>query len=197
MDAVPPARLSTPRVWSDFRRPFGTVRPSDFCWAIDFRSLVLRPTARAEPNRSRQVRHDRLRTHPVAHTHAVLTDFGLHRWGPAHPLRTPYGTSLSLETVAHLRLPPDLRSRARQGYAHGKDLVIQINALVSSVSGSLRWAPGLDFHLLPVGRAGRTPREPFDGAARERGDREVKNPLSSPSSAPRRARGGAGEGVGG
>ena len=29
-----------------------------------------------------------------------------------------------------------------------KDLVLQVDALVSSVSGSLRRAPGLDFHLL-------------------------------------------------
>src|SRR5262245_19891653 len=75
-------------------------------------------------------------------------------------MRTPLGASLGSGHVAHLRLPPDLPSRARQGYALGKDLVLQIDALVSSVSGSLRWGPGSDFHLLSVVHASRTLRSP-------------------------------------
>ena len=40
--------------------------------------------------------------------------------------------------------------------AVGEDLVTQANALVSSVSGSLRQGPGSDLHLLSVVHAVRT-----------------------------------------
>jgi len=49
-----------------------------------------------------------------------------------------------------------LPSLGKESLAYGKDLVFQIDALVSSVSGSLRRGPGSDFHLLSVVHAVRT-----------------------------------------
>src|SRR5438309_668454 len=74
-------------------------------------------------------------------------EIGLCRRQPAHPVQEPHGASLALDTVAHLRLPPDVPSRAHRGYATGEDLVTQIGALASSVSGSLHQGPG--FGLAP------------------------------------------------
>jgi len=72
-------------------------------------------------------------------------EIGLRRCGPAHPVQEPHDASLALDTVAHLRLPPDVPSRAHRGLRPGKDLVIRIDALVSSVSGSLHQGPGFGF----------------------------------------------------
>jgi hypothetical protein len=89
--------------------------------------------------------------HLVANTATSRTDFGLHRWGPAHPTWLPYGTLLSLDPVVHLWLPPDIPSQARRRlHPFARAVVLHSNALASSVSGSLRRAPGLDFHLLLV-----------------------------------------------
>jgi len=83
-------------------------------------------------------------------------DIELRCCGPAHSPGLPYGASLSLGTATHLRLPPDLPSRAHQGYAAGKDLVLQIDALVSLVSSSLHQGLAEDSHLLAVSHAMRT-----------------------------------------
>src|ERR1700680_3895701 len=62
------------------------------------------------------------------------TRTGLHRCWPAHPTQTPYGASLSFDTVAHLRLPLDTPSRVKAR--------AEPRALVTSVAGSPRQGPG-------------------------------------------------------
>jgi hypothetical protein len=66
--ASPPPGLSTPRVTAGFRRPCGFIRSSDFWRVIVFRSLVLRTTACAEPDRSHCVSFNALRSDLVANT---------------------------------------------------------------------------------------------------------------------------------
>ena len=53
----------------------------------------------------------RYRDHPVANTPVTPMEIGLQRYWPPHPSRTPYGASLSFETVPHLQLPLDTPSR--------------------------------------------------------------------------------------
>ena len=149
--ASPPERGSTSRVTADFRRPCGLSRSSDFWRVIVLRSCVLRTTACAGPARSPWVSCNRFRGQPVATTPAAPMHFGLRRCTPAHPPRTPYGASLSFGSVTHLgfhRTPPRGPNRGLPfGFSTAGDLVLQIDALSSSVSGSLHQGPG--FGLSP------------------------------------------------
>jgi hypothetical protein len=148
VDAFPP-RLS--RLRPSFDGSCGTARRSLFCWAFGTSSLVLGSTADfhrgAQQNSSGKIH--RFRHHPVATTATrIRTDLGLRCWTPTHPPGQPYGASLSLETVTHLRLPPDLPSQApRRLHPSAAARVFPSKALVSSVSGSLRQGPG--FGLAP------------------------------------------------
>ena len=99
-------------VEGDFRRPFGTMELSDLCRDIGFHPFVLRPTCEQEPDTSLWVRTTEFRTLPVANTHVEPTDIGRRCYGPAHPLRMPYGASLSFGHDSHLWLPSDQPSRA-------------------------------------------------------------------------------------
>ena len=101
--------------------------------------LATAPSAEAE--RSPRVRTRNFPLHPRPYA-LPPTDIGLRSPLAGSPKgRAPLDASLSLGAEVHLRLPPDLPSRARQGCATGKDLVLQIDALVSSVLGSLRQGP--------------------------------------------------------
>ena len=117
----------------------------------ELRLLVLGSTADShrgtQQNSSGKIH--RFRHSPVATT---VTGYGrilgFRCRGPACPPGLPYGASLSLETVTHLRLPPDLPSQAPQwSKPSAAARVFPCKALVASVSGSLRRGPG--FGLAP------------------------------------------------
>ena len=135
---------SPPRLPSGLRQSFDcfsdTARRSLICRAIGFPSCVVRPTAFAEPCRPPRVRSNRLRGVPSPIRPHLQRISGFRCWGPACPMRTPYGASLCSALVAHL--PTSIRRPLAGPPARisstGKDLVIPIDALVSSVSGSLR-----------------------------------------------------------
>jgi hypothetical protein len=81
---------------------------------------------------------------------------GFCRCVPTCPPRTPHGASLSLETVAHLRLLLDTPSRVPGNPCRSQlALVLQVGALAPSVSGSLRRGPGTG--LAPAGAHLRSP----------------------------------------
>jgi len=127
-----------------------------------FRHFLRGPTARAEPSRSLQVspRNFEAIPSPLRTWHQRILGFVAARRLSRHV--TPHGASLSLETVSHLWLPPDLPSREssrRRPASFGTVTVLRDDALATSVSGSLRWGPGSGFaftHLRFLGHAGRT-----------------------------------------
>ncbi len=92
--------------------PPGWARLSTVLWYIAvaltsagplaLRSFVLRTTAFPRSPADLVGKNLRLRDHPVANTSASPTRTGLRRYRPAHPMQTPYGASLSFDTVAHL-----------------------------------------------------------------------------------------------
>ncbi len=131
-----------PWVTSAFRQPCGTTRSSDSSRPFAISSFVLSGyRSSAEAERSPRVRMRNFPLHPRPYA-LPPTDIGLRSPLAGSPKgRTPLDASLSLGAEVHLRLPPDLPSRAHQGCATGKDLVLQIDALVSSVLGSLRQGP--------------------------------------------------------
>jgi hypothetical protein len=145
----PPREASPFPVTSAFRRTCGTSRRSDFCWAI-VSSFFRPPSFRTHRHGAQQisrVRHTDFATIPSPLRLHLRRESGFAAARRLTQMRTPYGASLSFDTVAHLRLPPDIPSRAHRGFATGKDLVLQIDALVTSVSGSPRQGPG--FGLAP------------------------------------------------
>ncbi len=155
--AFPPPARSTRRVGTAFRRPSGTTRSSDFCRAIVLCSCVLGATACAEPGRSPWVRPMIFVTtsSPVQPRRVRISGFA----AGCRLTRRGCLTALRLRSIQPRTY--DFHQTSPRGLlgvmSPPKDLVLQANALVSSVSGSLRRAPGLDFHLLIVGHARRTP----------------------------------------
>jgi len=97
-------------VWLRFPTTSGTMRSSDFCWVIDFRFhptiYRFRGTQQISLGNTKRLCH-----HPAATTPTAPTNIGLRRCPPTCPLWMPYGNSLSLDTVAHLRLLLDSPSR--------------------------------------------------------------------------------------
>lgn len=73
-------------------------------------------------------------------------------------MRTPYGASLLVRVTSRTY---DFHQTSPRGTTTvmtvAANLVLQADALVSSVSGSRRQGPGSDSHLLSVARASRTP----------------------------------------
>ena len=122
------------------------MRPSDSSRPFVISPFVL-SDSRSSPSRSAEAeRSPRVKTwnFPLHRRPYALppTDIGLRLLTASSPKgRTPHDASLPFDAGFHLRLPPDLPSRARQGLSSGKDLVLQIDALVSSVLGSLRQGP--------------------------------------------------------
>ncbi|MCC6528161.1 MAG: serine/threonine protein kinase [Polyangiaceae bacterium] len=147
------------RFGAGFRRPCGNTRPSDFCRAIILRPFVLGTTARAEPGRSPWVRPAFfVATSSPIHPRLVrISDFA----AGGRLTRRGCLTALRLRSIQPRTY--DFHQTSPRGLLRllspSKDLVLQVDALVSSVSGSLRRAPGLDFHLLIAGHARRTPRQ--------------------------------------
>ena len=125
-------------VWANFRMPSATTQRSDFCRVFIFRSLVLRITACAEPDRSPWVRRIDSQIFITSPLRMQLpTNFGLQRYPPSYPLHTPYGASLSFVTL--IAPMTSIGHALTEHDSHElMDLVFQVRALVSSVSGSLR-----------------------------------------------------------
>ncbi len=162
--AFPPPGRSIPWVGTGFRRPSGTTRFSDFCWAIGPRPQRSRAYRSRGAQQTSLGKVRRRRAHPVATTPAAPADIGLRRREPTHPPRMPYGASLPFGTVAHLRLPPDAPSRVPSRPVPGGSLapVLRGGALAPSVPGSLRQGPGSGLaymaHLRSPDHASRTHR---------------------------------------
>ena len=89
---------------------------------------------------------------------------GSRRREPTCPPRAPHGASLALETVTHLQLLPDTPSRVTAvPFRTRLALVLQVSALASSMSDSLRQGSGtglapISAHLRSPGHASHTPR---------------------------------------
>jgi hypothetical protein len=114
--AFAPPTLASRRVGPRFRAAFATTRCSDFCWVIAFRSFVLRATTSVEPSRSPWVRRSDFATIPSP-VRAATDGFRATVAGGQLARRARLtSASLSLDTVAHLSLPPDVPSRARRGF---------------------------------------------------------------------------------
>ena len=93
------------------------------------------PSGSAQAERSPRVRTWNFPLHRRPYA-LPPTDIGLRLLTASSPKgRAPHDASLPFDAGFHLRLPPDLPSRARQGFPSGKDLVPQIDAPVSSVLG--------------------------------------------------------------
>ena len=87
----------------------------------------------------------RLRNHPVANTVRLKhTDMGLRCWWPTYPDSSPPAFTALCFRSKRLRTYDFHRTLGRP------------RALVTSVAGSLRRAPGKDSHLLSVIHATRT-----------------------------------------
>ena len=168
------------RFGAGFRRPCGNTRPSDFCRAIILRPFVLGTTARAEPGRSPWVRPAFfVATSSPIHPRLVrISDFA----AGGRLTRRGCLTALRLRSIQPRTY--DFHQTSPRGLLRllspSKDLVLQVDALVSSVSGSLRRAPGLDFHLLIAGHARRTPSglDQARGASPELRSRPAVSPLT-------------------
>ena len=109
-------------------------------------SFVLRPTAFADSQQMLLGKANRFHDHRGASTSASPTCIGLYRWGPAHPMQLPYGTSLSLGRSCtydfHQTCPRGPRSVWRPS---ARASVPRCQALVSSVLGSPRQGPRSGF----------------------------------------------------
>ena len=113
--AFPPR--SRRAVGAAFRRPAGTMRPSDFSrpFAISLPRQLPLVVAHRGGREISPGKNAELHTKLVATTHARRTDIGVCRRLSVHPAeRMPYGASLSLGSMLHLRLPPDAPSRVHQ-----------------------------------------------------------------------------------
>ncbi len=138
--AFPPSCGSPPRVGTAFRRPFGTMRSSDFCRAIAVRPLGHRLRGARQISLGKKQQTSR---RPVASTPAPPTKIGLSLLGASLPSTDALRRFTSRSgLIAHLLLPPDVPSRDHRGCAPAAEPVLRIDALVSSVSGSLRQGPG-------------------------------------------------------
>ena len=140
-----PPRVPRDVVVPTFRRACGTMRRSDFCWTIAFRSFVLRATeSSSEPSRSHRVRTMSFVTIP-----SPIRAFGSDG-DRASPLQAGSPTE---------RASPALRSRSTWSHTYdffrarprgeGRGTAQPLlrrrpaqRALVPSVTGSLRRGPG-------------------------------------------------------
>jgi hypothetical protein len=130
--AFPPrSRLASTSVGTVFRRPFGTVRPSDFFrpFVISFfrsRQLPLAAFATAEAERSPRVRNAELRAKPSPLPALVRRILGV---------AETYGASLSLGSALRLQtsIRHPLAGARRRLLAAARDPVLRAGALVVGV----------------------------------------------------------------
>lgn len=172
--AFPPqARLASRPVWTAFRRPSGTVRPSDFFrpFVISFfrsRRLPLVAFATAEAERSPRVRTQNFVQNRRHYQDSSKRKLGFAESSQLAP-RAVGLTALRFRSVPHCTfgLPPDTPSRARRNvFTPPRETRCSGQVPLSLAWGSLRQGPRrtcfsscrTSTHLLFCAHAGRTAR---------------------------------------